>query len=48
MIMKVVIDRNIPFIEGVFDVNAIVYYLSMIAAFLFMSVQAMEKRRWSA
>ena len=43
-----VFSRFDTFIEGVFDVNAIVYYLSMIAAFLFMSVQAMEKRRWSA
>ncbi|MBE5791587.1 MAG: ABC transporter permease subunit [Clostridia bacterium] len=43
-----VFSRFDTFIEGVFDVNAIVYYISMIAVFLFMSVQAMEKRRWSA
>lgn len=42
-----VFDRFDVFIEGVFDVTAIVYYLSVIAVFLFMSVQAMEKRRWS-
>ena len=43
-----VFSRFNTFIEGVFDINAIVYYVSMIAVFLFMSVQAMEKRRWSA
>lgn len=42
-----VFDRFDVFIEGVFDVTAIVYYLSVIVVFLFMSVQAMEKRRWS-
>lgn len=43
-----VFDRFDTFIGGVFDLTAIVYYLSIIAVFLFMSVQAMEKRRWSA
>lgn len=42
-----VFDRFEIFVEGVFDVTAIVYYISIIAVFLFMSVQAMEKRRWS-
>ncbi len=43
-----VFDRFDTFIGGVFDMTAIVYYLSIITVFLFMSVQAMEKRRWSA
>ncbi len=43
-----VFDRFDTFIGGVFDLTAIVYYLSIITVFLFMSVQAMEKRRWSA
>lgn len=42
-----VFDRFDTFIGGVFDVTAIVYYLSIIIVFLFLSVQAMEKRRWS-
>ena len=42
-----VFERFNVFVDGVFDVTAIVYYLSIIAVFLFMSVQAMEKRRWS-
>ena len=31
----------------VFDVTAIVYYLSVTGFFLFLSVQSLEKRRWS-
>ena len=42
-----VFDRFYGFIDGVFDLTAIVYYISMIAVFLFLTVQAMEKRRWS-
>lgn len=40
-------DRFYTFVDGVFDLNHIVYYLSVIVVFLFLSVQAMEKRRWS-
>lgn len=42
-----VFDRFSGFVEGVFDLTAVVYYLSIIAVFLFLTVQAMEKRRWS-
>ena len=42
-----VFDRFSVFVEGVFDMTAVVYYVSIIAVFLFLSVQAMEKRRWS-
>ncbi|MDO4551929.1 MAG: ABC transporter [Bacillota bacterium] len=31
----------------IFDLTAIIYYLSLIFLFLFFSVQAVEKRRWS-
>ena len=34
-------------VNGVFDVTAIVYYLSVTGFFLFLSVQSLEKRRWS-
>jgi len=34
-------------VNGVFDLTVIVYYLTIIALFLFLSVQSMEKRRWS-
>ncbi len=36
-----------PFISGVFDLNSLVYYLSVTVLFLFFTVQAVEKRRWS-
>ena len=32
---------------GEFDLSTIVYYLSVIGIFLFLTVQSMEKRRWS-
>ena len=35
------------FVNGVFDMNAIVYFLSVIAFFLFLSVQTLEKRRYN-
>lgn len=41
-----VFDRFNTFVEGVFDLTAIVYYLSIIGVFLFLTVQSMEKRRW--
>lgn len=40
-------DRFNSFVYGMFDVTAIVYYLSIIVFFLFLSVQSVEKRRWS-
>ena len=40
-------DRFYLFVEGVFDVTGIVYFLSITGVFLFLSVQSMEKRRWS-
>lgn len=35
------------FIDGVFDLTAVVYILSVIVLFLYLTVQSMEKRRWS-
>ena len=35
------------FVNGVFDMTAIVYYLTVIAFFLFLSVQSLEKRRYN-
>ena len=34
------------FDRGVIDTKHIVYYLSVIAFFLFLSVRALESRRW--
>lgn len=40
-------DPFYTFVGGVFSVQGIVYYLSVIALFLFLTGQALEKRRWS-
>lgn len=40
-------DRFETFVNGVFDMTAIVYYLSIIVFFLFLSVQSLEKRRYN-
>ncbi len=41
-------DRLTAFIgSGLFDITALVYYLSVSAVFVFFTVQTMEKKRWS-
>lgn len=40
-------DRFTAFVNGRFDLTAIVYYLSVAAFFLFLSVQSLEKRRYN-
>ena len=40
-------DRFYRFTEGIFDITGIVYFISIIGIFLFLSVQSLEKRRWS-
>lgn len=40
-------DRFYGFIDGVFDLRSVVYFLSVAAVFVFLSVQSLEKRRWS-
>ena len=40
-------DRFTTIVNGVFDITAIVYYLSIIVFFLFLSVQSLEKRRYN-
>ena len=41
-------ERFYTLVNGVFDLSTLVYYGSVAAVFLFLAVQAMEKRRWSA
>lgn len=36
-------ERFYTFVSGVFDLTAIVYYVSVIAFFLFLAVQSLEK-----
>ena len=40
-------ERFNAFVNGIFDMTAIVYYLSVIVFFLFLSVQSLEKRRYN-
>ena len=40
-------SRFSVFVNGVFDLTGVVYYLSVIAFFLFLAVQSMEKRRYN-
>lgn len=40
-------ERFNTFVSGVFDLSAIVYYASVIAFFLFLTVQSLEKRRYN-
>lgn len=40
-------ERFYIFIDGIFDVTGIVYFLTVIGVFLFLTVQSMDKRRWS-
>lgn len=42
-----VFSRFSAIVDGVFDLTAILYFLSVIVIFLFLTVQALEKRRWS-
>lgn len=40
-------ERFYGFVNGVFDMTAIVYYVTFAAFFLFLSVQSLEKRRYN-
>lgn len=40
-------ERFYTFVNGVFDLSAIVYYVTVIVFFLFLTVQSLEKRRYN-
>ena len=40
-------DRFSSFVNGVFDMTSVVYYITVIVFFLFLSVQSLEKRRYN-
>ncbi|MGN0505647.1 MAG: ABC transporter permease subunit [Lachnospiraceae bacterium] len=42
-----VVARFDDFVSGIFDVSSIVYYISIIVLFNFLTVQVIKKRRWS-
>jgi len=41
------LSRYNDFNRGILDLSAIVYYLSFISVFLFLTIRVVEKRRWS-
>ena len=42
-----VTSRFSNFDLGIFDVSAVVYYISVIVLFVFLTVQVIKKKRWS-
>ena len=42
-----VFDRFTTFVGGLFDLTAVVYYLSIVVFCLFLCVQSLEKKRWN-
>ncbi|WP_099470050.1 ABC-2 transporter permease [Konateibacter massiliensis] len=40
-------SRYENFVNGIFDVTGVVYYCSVIVLFIFLTVQSLQKRRWS-
>lgn len=40
-------DRLDQFVYGIFDLGNVVFYLTVTAFFIFLTVQSLEKRRWS-
>lgn len=40
-------DRLAVFQSGMFDLTAIIFYLSVCALFVYLTVQSMEKKRWN-
>ena len=42
-----VFDRYYVFLDGIFDLTALVYMVSFVAIFLLLTTLSMEKRRWN-
>ena len=42
-----IVDRFYTVTTGILDLTAIVYFISLSGVFLFLTVQALEKRRWN-
>lgn len=40
-------DRMTSFLNGMFDLTALIFYLSVAAFFVFLTVQSLEKKRWN-
>lgn len=40
-------DRYYAFLNGIFDIGALIYFAAVSVVFVYFTVQSMEKRRWS-
>lgn len=40
-------ERFYVFIDGVFDIAGVVYFISVTLVFIYLTIQSLEKRRWS-
>ena len=40
-------ERFNIFTQGIFDISSVIYLVAVSAVFVFLTVQSMEKRRWS-
>ena len=41
------IDRLDSFVGGIFDLSAVVYYLTVICLFCYLTAKTMQQRRWA-
>ena len=40
-------ERYYSFTEGIFDISNFVFFISIIAAFLFLTVRVIDRKRWA-
>lgn len=42
-----ILTRYEQFVSGILDLSSVVYYISFVAVFLFLTIRVIDKRRWS-
>jgi ABC-2 type transport system permease protein len=42
-----ILDRYVPFMNQALSIPAVMYYFSLAAVFVFLTVRVYDKRRWS-
>ncbi|MEI6602461.1 MAG: ABC-2 transporter permease [Clostridia bacterium] len=41
------LSRNTGFGQGIIEISSVIYYLSFVTVFIFLTIRVIEKRRWS-
>jgi len=41
------LSRNTGFGQGIIEISSVIYYLSFVIVFIFLTIRVIEKRRWS-